>query len=68
MPRIAGHIIAPPMPISARQAISQPALCATPPSTEKTAKTPAPMMKIRLRPKMSARRPPTTISTPKVSA
>jgi len=68
MPRIAGHIIAPPIPISARQEISHAVLWAAPPSTEKPAKIAAPRMKMRFRPKMSANRPPTTISTPNVSA
>ena len=68
MPKTAGHIIAPPTPISARQAISQMSLCANPPSTEKAAKMAAPMKKIRRRPSMSASRPPVTMSTPKTSA
>ena len=39
---MAGHIIAPPMPMSARQASSHHASVANPPRTEKKAKTPAP--------------------------
>ena len=68
MPRIAGHISAPPMPCSARQAISQSADWAAPPSSEKPAKNAAPTKKMRLRPNMSASRPPVTMSTPKTSA
>ena len=68
MPRMAGHMSAPPMPISARAEISHQVSWARPPRSEKPAKMIAPTMKIRLRPKMSASRPPTTISTPNVSA
>ena len=68
MPRTAGHIIAPPMPISARQTISQMSLWAAPPSTEKAEKIAAPTKKMRRRPSMSASRPPVTISTPNTSA
>jgi hypothetical protein len=68
MPSTAGHIMAPPMPISARQAISQSSSCAAPPRTEKKAKIAAPMKNTRRRPIMSASRPPVTISTPKTSA
>ena len=68
MPRTAGHIIAPPTPMSPRQTISQMSLWAAPASSEKPAKMPAPMKKTRRRPSMSASRPPVTISTPKTSA
>ena len=68
IPSTAGHIIAPPMPIRARQAISQSSSCAAPPSTEKAAKIAAPMKKMRRRPSMSASRPPVTISTPNTRA
>jgi hypothetical protein len=68
IPRVAGHISAPPIPISARQAISTQASGASPPSSEKKAKTTAPRKKIRRRPSKSARRPPVTIRTPKMSA
>jgi len=68
MPRIAGHIIAPPMPIRKREASSTAAFGAKPPSMEKPAKMAAPAMKMRRRPNMSARRPPVTMSTPKTMA
>ena len=68
MPRIAGHISAPPMPISERVAISQVSLGAAPPSADIEAKIAAPRKKARRRPNMSASRPPVTIITPKVSA
>ena len=68
IPSTAGHIIAPPTPISARQAISQSSSCAAPASSEKPAKIAAPMKNTRRRPSMSASRPPVTISTPNTSA
>ena len=68
IPRIAGHIIAAPMPIATRAAISHSMVGAAPPSAEKTAKITAPMKKILRRPSMSARRPPVTIAIPKTSA
>ncbi len=68
MPRIAGHISAPPIPISVRQAISQASDCAAPPSADIEAKIAVPRKKALRRPNMSARRPPVTIITPKVSA
>ncbi len=67
-PRMAGHISAPPTPISARQAMSSPTSGTTPHSSEKKAKIEAPTMNMRLRPSMSASRPPVTISTPNSSA
>ena len=45
MPRIAGHIIAPPTPIRKRAPSSTQAFGAKPPITEKTAKIAAPIMK-----------------------
>ena len=39
-----------------------------PPSTENAAKIALPIMKMRLRPKRSASRPPVTIKTPNTSA
>ncbi len=42
MPRIAGHIIAPPMPMRKRQASSSQTFGASPPITEKPAKIAAP--------------------------
>ena len=63
-PRMAGHISAPPTPISARQAISSPTSGTTPHSSENSAKIVAPTMNIRLRPSRSASRPPVTMSTP----
>jgi hypothetical protein len=68
MPRIAGHIRAPPIPIRVRQAISQASDCAAPPSADIEAKIAVPRKKALRRPNMSARRPPVTIITPKVSA
>ncbi len=68
MPRIAGHISAPPIPISTRAPISQVSVCAAPPRADIAAKIAAPRKKARRRPNMSARRPPVTIITPKVSA
>ena len=68
MPRIAGHISAPPIPIRTRLAISQDSVCAAPPSADIEAKIAVPRKKARRRPNMSASRPPVTIITPKVSA
>ena len=68
MPRIAGHISAPPTPITTRLAISQVSVCAAPPSADIEAKIAVPRKKARRRPNMSASRPPVTIITPKVSA
>ena len=67
MPSTAGHISAPPIPIRARLAISQASDCAAPPSSEKTAKMPAPRKKASRRPNRSASLPPVTIRTPKLS-
>ncbi len=68
MPRIAGHISAPPMPISTRLAISQASVGATPPERDIVAKIAEPTKKARLRPNRSASRPPVTMRTPNVSA
>jgi hypothetical protein len=68
MPRIAGHMSAPPMPMSARHARSHTTPGAAPPSAENPAKIAAPATNARRRPKVSARRPPVTMSTPNVSA
>ena len=68
IPRIAGHISAPPMPMRPRHTINGTTLGMRPAASEKTAKKPAPIMKMRLRPNRSARRPPVTISTPNTSA
>jgi hypothetical protein len=68
MPRIAGHISAPPIPITVRQAISHASDCAAPPRADIAAKIVAPRMKALRRPNMSARRPPVTIITPNISA
>src|SRR5262245_5868098 len=65
---IAGHIIAPPIPIRARAASSTAMLVAAPPTSENAAKIVQPMKKTRRRPNMSASRPPVTIATPKTSA
>lgn len=68
MPRIAGHIIAPPMPIRNRQVSNNPMFGASPPITEKMAKIAVPRKKMRLRPNMSANRPPVTMATPNTMA
>ncbi len=68
MPRTAGQMIAPPIPISARQRINQSSPWAAPASSEKVAKIAAPTKNSRRRPNMSASRPPVTISTPNTSA
>ena len=68
MPRMAGHIIAPPMPMMKRQASSNPMFGAIPPIREKAAKMAVPRKKMRLRPNMSASRPPVTIATPNTIA
>ena len=68
MPRIAGHIRAPPIPIRARVTISQVSVGAAPPAADIAAKIAAPRKKALRRPNMSASRPPVTIITPKVSA
>jgi hypothetical protein len=68
MPRIAGHISAPPIPIRVRLAISQVSVWAAPPRADIEAKITVPAKKALRRPKRSARRPPVTIITPKVSA
>ncbi len=68
MPRIAGHISAPPIPINTREAISQVSVCAAPPSADIVAKIAEPTKNASRRPNRSARRPAVTISTPKVSA
>ena len=65
---MAGHMRAPPIPISARAAISTQMLGAAPPTRLNRAKVPAPRKRIRRRPNMSASRPPVTIRTPKISA
>ena len=68
MPKIAGHIIAPPMPMAPRAASKAQMSVAKPPSNEKPAKIADPMKKIRRRPNMSARRPPVTMRTPNTRA
>lgn len=68
MPRIAGHISAPPIPISVREAISQVSVWAAPPSADIEAKIAVPRKNALRRPNMSASLPPVTIITPKVSA
>ena len=68
MPRIAGHISAPPTPMPTRAPISARALGAIAPRREKPAKIPVPMKKIFRRPSMSASRPPVTRPMPKTSA
>jgi hypothetical protein len=68
MPSTAGHIIAPPMPMSARHTISHTALGATAASSENPTKIAEPTKKTRRRPSVSARRPPVTMSTPKIRA
>ena len=69
MPRIAGHISAPPIPISdPRRRSARPRVWAAPPSADIEAKIAVPRKKALRRPNMSASRPPVTIITPKVSA
>ena len=68
MPRIAGHISAPPIPIPTRAPIRTPRSGDAAPSAEKAANRIEPMKKIRRRPNMSARRPPETIAMPKTRA
>ena len=68
MPRMAGHISAPPTPIAARAAISQYSFCAAPPSTDIVTKIAVPTKKARRRPNRSASLPPVTISIPNTSA
>ena len=68
MPRIAGHIRAPPIPITTRATISQVSVWAAPPSADIVAKIAVPRKKALRRPNMSASRPPVTIITPKVRA
>ncbi len=65
---IAGHISAPPIPITARAPSRVATFGATPPRSENAAKSTQPMKKTRRRPNMSARRPPVTIATPKTRA
>lgn len=67
IPSTAGHTSAPPMPISARIAISIPTFTDNPASSENPANMAAPMKNIRLRPNRSARRPAVTMSTPKTT-
>jgi hypothetical protein len=55
-----GSISAPPAPCRARQASSTANAGARPPATEAPVNTAEPMMKTRLRPNMSPRRPPST--------
>ena len=50
MPSTAGHMIAPPMPISARQPTSHQMSGATAPSSENSEKMPAPTKNSRRRP------------------
>ncbi len=67
-PSTAGHMTAPPTPISARQMITRMAVGMSPVSSEKNPNTAAPARNTRLRPSRSASRPPVTISTPNTSA
>ena len=68
IPRTAGHMIAPPTPISARAASRTPSDGAIAATAENAAKIPAPTKNSRRRPNMSASRPPVTINTPNTSA
>src|SRR5436190_7104557 len=65
MPRIAGHIRAPPIPIPTRAPMSHGVSWATPPSSENPAKIAVPTKNVPRRPNRSARRPPVTIAIPK---
>ena len=64
----AGASSAPKTPCSARAATSSSKLWAAPPSAEATAKPSRPAMKVRLRPKRSPMRPPSSSRLPKASA
>ncbi len=64
MPRIAGQISAPPIPMPTLAAISHGASWATPPSSENPANRALPTKKARRRPNRSASRPPVTIAIP----
>ena len=68
MPRMAGHMSAPPIPMRKRAASKVQILGANPPNMEKAAKTAAPIKKVRRRPNMSAIRPPVTMAMPKTMA
>ena len=63
----AGETSAPPRPWRPRKATSWPALVASPLSREATEKRITPAMKTRLRPKMSAARPPSSRKPPNSS-
>ena len=64
MPRIAGHISAPPIPIPTLAPISHSVSWASPPSSEKPAKITEPTKNARRLSNMSASRPPVTIAIP----
>ena len=63
-----GVIVAAPSPWSARAAISDSSLHASPQRSEPTEKMTRPAMNTRLRPRMSARRPPSRRKPPKTRA
>ncbi len=68
MDRADGVIVAAPSPWSARAAMSDSSLHANPQRSEPTEKMTSPTMNTRLRPRMSARRPPSSRKPPKTSA
>ncbi len=68
MASVAGHISAPPRPMSARHRISQMSLGAAAASRENPTNTAEPVKNIRRRPNMSASRPPVIMNTPNTSA
>ncbi len=66
MVRVAGESTAAPMPWTARAAISCHGSCARPPARLATVKRVSPTTNIRLRPKRSATRPPSSMKPAKV--
>ncbi len=62
-----GEAMAEPTPCSSRAITSVGASQATPHSTEAMVNSETPTMKVRLRPMVSPRRPPSSINPPKVS-
>ncbi len=63
-----GVIVAAPRPWSARAPINDVSFQASPQRSEPTEKITSPAMKTFLRPRMSARRPPSSMNPPKTSA
>jgi hypothetical protein len=65
--KVAGDSSAPPMPWTARAAVSQAESCATPPARLATVKSPRPNRNTRRRPNRSAARPPRSRNPANVS-